>query len=57
MLDSGWEIKTVDRRQVVAVFDNEELVVQIIPYLVDAFDKPAAPDEGSIQSGTNVNGR
>ena len=45
VLESGWEIKTVDRRQVIAVFDEEELTLPVIPYLEGAFDKPADSDD------------
>ena len=47
-LSSGWVIKSVDLRQVIAVFEGEEERFIIRPYLETAFDKPqetAEPQE------------
>jgi hypothetical protein len=51
VLDSGWEIKTVDRRQVIAVFDGEEIIVPVIPYLKGAFDKPDESIDNKAEGG------
>ena len=49
--DTGWEIKTVDRRRVIAVFDGEELEIPIIAYLEAAFQKP---EEDGTSDGTDT---
>ena len=49
--DTGWEIKTVDRRRIIAVFDGEELEIPIIAYLEGAFEKPE--NDGS-EEGTGA---
>lgn len=41
VLESGWEILKISRREVIAVFDGEELKIPIIPYLETAFDEAA----------------
>jgi len=51
VLESGWEIKTVDRRQVIAVFDGEELTLPVIPYLKGAFEKPAKSGDNKAGGG------
>ena len=52
VLDSGWEIKTVDRRRVIAVFDDEEIEIPIISYLEAAFKRP----EGDALGDTELDG-
>ncbi len=53
VLDSGWEIKTVDRKHVIAVFDGEEFEFPVIPYLKAAFERP---DDESGEDGGDDNG-
>lgn len=47
VLESGWEIKSISRKSVVAVFDGQELEIPINSYLQEAFEKPA---EGVMDS-------
>lgn len=51
VLESGWEIKTVDRKRVIAVFDGEELEIPIIAYLEAAFEKS---EEDGMNEGADV---
>lgn len=41
VLESGWEILKISRKEVTAVFDGEELKIPIIAYLETAFDQSA----------------
>ena len=50
VLESGWEIKKVDGRQVIAVFDGEEVSLPIIPYLKDAFDPDAEQEDSDAEN-------
>ena len=55
VLENGWEIKTVDRKQVIAVFDGEELEIPIISYLEAAYEKPKErSDDEEIENGTDA---
>ncbi len=47
VLESGWEITSVSRKSVFAVFDGQELEIPINSYLQEAFEKPA---EGAMDS-------
>jgi len=47
VLDSGWEIKSINRKRVIAVFDGQELDIPINSYLQEAFEKP---DEGAMDN-------
>ena len=40
VLDSGWEIKSISPRSVLAVFDGQDLEIPINSYLQEAFEKP-----------------
>jgi len=39
VLDSGWEIKSIGRKGVSAVFDGQDIEVPIVSYLQTAFEK------------------
>jgi len=39
VLDSGWEILSVDGDKLIAVFDEEEISIPVITYLKAAFEK------------------
>ena len=62
VLASGWEIKKVDGRHVIAVFDGEEVSLPIIPYLEGAFEpEPDAEadadrEEPDAEIKSNING-
>ena len=60
VLASGWEIKKVDGRHVIAVFDGEEVSLPIIPYLEGAFEPEPEPDadreEPDAEIKSNING-
>lgn len=51
-LENGWVIKTVDLRQVIAVFDGEETRFPVAAYLDTAFD---APENASETASENAN--
>lgn len=45
-LPSGWLIKTIDQRQVIAVFEETEQRLAVAGYLDTAFDNPDVEQEG-----------
>ncbi len=54
VLDSGWEIKTVDRKRVIAVFDGEDFEFPIIAYLKEAFEKPDGDGDDDKTNAQNT---
>jgi len=55
-LTSGWLIKSVDLRQVIAVFEDEEERFVVRPYLETAFDKPEESAETDETISPNEGG-
>ena len=52
-LPSGWVIKTVDSRQVIAAFDGEEKRFPVAAYLDTAFDAPEDTKDNMPVGGEN----